>query len=217
MGGVFDFFIIIINMTSSWSSCSSASSSTCTSCSLVLLDSSAMSTLPYVWLTCAFGHNTRGETHLVCYCASLESAWCPAWNQRRQPRGRARHPEECACGRARFGSAGKAGQTRIGTHACQIRIGEGPGQIRIGNAGGSNPKREEGRITKKKRDAGFYQRLFTGLLTKVFTAPSKNLGFYLGLAAPGFYLGKNLGRSPGVLPGMPIWQLPAFKGCITTY
>jgi hypothetical protein len=151
MGGVFDFFIIIINMTSSWSSCSSASSSTCTSCSLVLLDSSAMSTLPYVWLTCAFGHNTRGETHLVCYCASLESAWCPAWNQRRQPRGRARHPEECACGRARFGSAGKAGQTRIGTHACQIRIGEGPGQIRIGNAGGSNPKREEGRITKIKK------------------------------------------------------------------
>ena len=147
-------------------------------------------TLPYVWLTCAFGHNKRGETQLVCWCAFLESAWCPAWNQRRQPQGRARHQEECACGRARFGSAGKAGQTRIGTHACQIRIGEGPGQIRIGNAGGSNPKREEGRITKKKCH-------FTGLLTKVFTAPSKNLGFYLGLAASGFYLGKNLGRSPG--------------------
>ena len=97
----------------------------------------------------------------------------------------------CARGRVKPGSGVRAGQ---------IRIGEGPGQIRIGNAGGSNPKREEGRITKKerKRDAGFYQRLFTGLLTKVFTAPSKNLGFYLGLVAPGFYLGKNLGRSPGV-------------------
>ena len=97
----------------------------------------------------------------------------------------------CARGRVKPGSGVRAGQ---------IRIGEGPGQIRIGNAGGSNPKREEGRITKikNKRDAGFYQRLFTGLLTKVFTAPSKNLGFYLGLAAPGFYLGKNLGRSPGV-------------------
>ena len=35
-------------------------------------------------------------------------------------------------------------------------------------------------------------------MTKVFTAPSKNLGFYLGLLASGFYLGKNLGRSPGV-------------------
>ena len=83
MGGVFDFFIII-NM-SSWSSRSSASSSTCTSCSLVLLGGSAISTLPYVWLTCAFGHNKRGETQLVCWCAFIEWAWCPAWNQRRRP------------------------------------------------------------------------------------------------------------------------------------
>ena len=100
----------------------------------------------------------------------------------------------CVRGRVKPGSGVRAGQ---------IRIGEGPGQIRIGNAGGSNPKREEGRITKikNKRDAGFYQRLFTGLFTKVFTAPSKNLGFYPGLAAPGFYLGKNLGRSPGVENG----------------
>ena len=41
-------------------------------------------------------------------------------------------------------------------------------------------------------DAGFYQRLFTGLSTKVVTAPSKNLGFYLGLLASDFYLNNNL-------------------------
>jgi hypothetical protein len=148
MGGVFDFFIII-NM-SSWSSRSSASSSTCTSCSLVLLGGSAMSTLPYVWLTCAFGHNKRGETQLVCWCAFLESAWCPAWNQRRQPGawgggrwgGWRVYWLGCARGRVKPGSGVRAGQ---------IRIGEGPGQIRIGNAGGSNPKREEGRITKIKK------------------------------------------------------------------
>ena len=114
----------------------------------------------------------------------------------------ARHPQGCACRRAQFGSVGKAGQTRIGTHACQTRIGKGPGQIRIGNAGGSNPKREEDRNTKRKKrrgDAGFYQRLLTRVLTKVFTAPSKNLAVYLGLPASGFYLGKNPGRSPGAM------------------
>ena len=77
----------------------------------------------------------------------------------------------CARGRVKPGSGARAGQTRIG---------KGPGQIRIGNTGGSNPKREEGGITKKKKktgDAGFYQRLFTGLLTKVFTAPAKTLVF----------------------------------------
>ena len=97
----------------------------------------------------------------------------------------------CARGRVKPGSGARAGQTRIG---------KGPGQNRIGNTGGSNPKRERTAQKRKNRrgDAGFYQRLFTGLLTKVFTAPSKNLGFYLGLVAPGFYLGKNLGRSPGV-------------------
>jgi hypothetical protein len=133
MGGVFDFFIIIINMTSSWSSCSSASSSTCTSCSLVLLDSSAMSTLPYVWLTCAFGHNTRGETHLVCYCASLESAWCPAWNQRRQP--------------------GAWGGRRRGVWRVYWRVCARAGQTRIGGTGGSNPDRERAR-SKPDREHG---------------------------------------------------------------
>ena len=102
---------------SSWSSCSSASSSTCAPCSLVLLGGSAMSTLPYVWLTCAFGHNKRGETQLVCWCAFLESAWCPAWNQRRRPG-------------AWGGGGGEAG----------AYIGWGV------RAGGSNPDRGHGRV-----------------------------------------------------------------------
>ena len=148
MGGVFDFFIIIINMTSSWSSCSSASSSTCTSCSLVLLGGSAMSTLPCVWLTCAFGRSKRGETQLVCWCAFLESAWCPVWDPRRQPGawggGRRGGWRVYLRGCARGG--GKPG---MGAHAGQTRIGKGPGQIRIGNTGGSNPKREKRHQNKK--------------------------------------------------------------------
>ena len=204
MGGVFDFFIIINNMTSSWSSCSSASSSTCTSCSLVLLGGSAMSTLPYVWLTCAFGHNKRGETQLVCWCAFLESAWCPAWNQRRQPG---------AWGGGSGGEAGayigwgvRAGGSNPDRGYGRVKSGLGKGPVKSGSGMRAgqirNGKRAASRKNKNKRDAGFYQRLFTGLLTKVFTAPSKNLGFYLGLAAPGFYLGKNLGRSPGVATKM---------------
>ena len=147
MGGVFDFFIIIINMTSSWSSCSSASSSTCTSCSLVLLDSSAMSTLPYVWLTCAFGHNTRGETHLVCYCASLESAWCPAWNQRRQPG---------AWGGAAAGSLARilAGVRTGGSNPDRghgrVKPGSGKGQVKTGSGTRAGQIRNGRSASKKK-------------------------------------------------------------------
>ena len=121
------------------------------------------------------------------------------------------------CG-IRAGSQGPGGGRRRGVWRVCWRVCARAGQTRIGGTGGSNPDRgrarsnpdrECGRVKsetgrgphhekKRKRDAGFYQRLFTGLLTKVFTAPSKNLGFYLGLVAPGFYLGKNLGRSPGV-------------------
>ena len=134
----------------------------------------------------------------MCWCAFLESAWCPVWDPRRQP--------------GAWGGAAAGSLARILAGVCARA-----GQTRIGDTGGSYPDRERARSNphggpgrvksdtgrgphheKKKRDAGFYQRLFTGLLTKVFTAPSKNLGFYLGLVAPGFYLGKNLGRSPGV-------------------
>ena len=127
MGGVFDFFIII-NM-SSWSSRSSAYSSTCTSCSLVLLGGSAMSTLPYVWLTCAFGHNTRGETQLVCWCAFLEAAWCPAWD----PPGGGR-PGACKAGRAAGpGSDRGRGAVKPGLGRAHVKPGLGNGQVKSGS------------------------------------------------------------------------------------
>ena len=122
---------------------------------ILFLGPPAMSTLPYVWLTCAFGHNRRGEAQLVCWCAFLESAWCPVWDPRRQPgawggrrRGVCRvYWLGCARGRVKPGSGARAGQTRIG---------KGPGQIRIGNTGGSNPKREKPHTKNKKiKNCGF--------------------------------------------------------------
>ena len=161
MGGVFDFFIII-NM-SSWSSRSSASSSTCTSCSLVLLGGSAMSTLPYVWLTCAFGHNRRGETQLVCWCAFLESAWCPVWDPRRQPGAWGGAVGSLA--RILAGVCARAGQTRIG--------GTGGSNPDWGRAR-SNPDRECGRVKSETgRGPHHENKKIKGML--VFTS-----GFLLG-------------------------------------
>ena len=76
----------------------------------------------------------------------------------------------CARGRVKPGSGTRAGHTRIG---------KGPGQIRIGDMGGSNPKRERTAQKRKNRrgDAGFYQRLLTGVLTKVFIGQQKTLVF----------------------------------------
>ena len=157
-----------------------------------------MSTLPYVWLTCAFGHNRRGETQLVCWCAFLEAAWCPAWD----PPGGGR-PGACKAGRAAGpGSDRGRGAVKPGLERAHVKPGLGNGQVKSGSGTRAGQIRNgKGRHQKKKRrrgDAGFYQRLFTGLLTKVFTGPSKNLGFYLGLAASGFYPSKNLSQSPGV-------------------
>ena len=161
-----------------------------------------MSTLPCVWLTCAFGHNERGETQLVCWCAFLESAWCPVWDPRRQP--------------GAWGGAAAGSLARILAGVCARA-----GQTRIGDTGGSypdrerarsNPHRGHGRVksetgkdgTKKKKPTWgcwFLPAAFNWGFNQGFYWAAKNLGFYpgfyLGLVAPGFYLGKNLGRSPG--------------------
>ena len=120
------------------------------------------------------------------YVGVLSSGRCPDWDPHQQPGacgvgGRPRTRNGARAAGPQFRSAWRAGQTRIGTQACQTRIGEGPGQIRIGNTGGSNTKREMTAPKKKRKETGmstgFYQRLFTGVLTKVFTGQQKTLVF----------------------------------------
>ena len=139
----------------------------------------------------------------MCWCAFLESAWCPVWDPRRQP--------------GAWGGAAAGRLARILAGVCARA-----GQTRIGDTGGSypdrerarsNPHRGHGRVksetgkdgTKKKKPTWgcwFLPAAFNWGFNQGFYWAAKNLGFYpgfyLGLVAPGFYLGKNLGRSPGV-------------------
>ncbi len=142
---------VIINM-SSWSSCSSASSSTCTSCSLVLLGGSAMSTLPCVWLTCAFGRSKRGETQLVCWCAFLESAWCPVWDPRRQPGA---WGGAAAGSLARILAGVRAGGSNPDRGHGRVKPGSGKGPVKSGSgtrAGQIRNGRSATKIKNKKRE-----------------------------------------------------------------
>ena len=154
MGGAFDFFFIL-NMTSSWSSCSSASSSTCTSCSLVLLGGSAMSTLPCdvcVWLTCAFVRSKRGETQLVCWCAFLESAWCPVWDPRRQPGA---WGGAAAGSLARILAGVRAGGSNPDRGHGRVKPGSGKGQVKAGSGTRAGQiQKGKGRHKKEKTDVG---------------------------------------------------------------
>ena len=142
----------------------------------------------------------------MCWCAFLEAAWCPAWD----PPGGGR-PGARKGGRAAGPDSDRGGRpVKPGLERTHVNPESGKGPVNSGSGTWAGKIRNEKRTTTQKEkingDAGFYQRLFTGLLTKVFTAPSKNLGFYLGLAASGFYLGKNLGRSPGASVDAP-WLL----------
>ena len=157
-----------------------------------------MSTLPYVWLTCAFGHCKRGETQLVCWCAFLEAAWCPAWD----PPGGGR-PGACKAGRAAGpGSDRGRGAVKPGLERAHVKPGLGNGQVKSGSGTRAGQIRNgKGRHQKKKkttRGCWFLPAAFHWGFNQGFYWAAKNLGFYLGLAASGFYLGKNLGRSPGV-------------------
>ena len=94
--------------------------------------------LRHVRITCAFRHNIRVETHLLCWCGVLESAWWPVCDLRRLPGG--------------WPGAGALVRIWIRTFGQGPR-GAGAGQTRIGRAGGSNPDREIGRVKSETGDA----------------------------------------------------------------
>ena len=132
--------------------------------------------LRHVRITCAFRHNIRVETHLLCWCGLLESAWWPVCDLRRLPgAGRGQGPWRD------YGSA-RVGRGRAARGRVKPGSGAQAGQTRIGKSGGSNPKRGMRRAKKRggighgELNRGFYRTGRNRFEPRLDLNPGLNLG-----------------------------------------
>ena len=86
----------------------------------------------------------------------------------------------CACGQAPVLDR-RGGLVKPGLERAHVKPGSGKGQVKTGSGTRAGQIRNgKGRHKKRKKrrgDAGFYQRLLTGVLTKGFTGQQKTLVF----------------------------------------